>query len=517
MSNTESAGSTSLPTKNDYVEDTISVQPTPEEVAVDKRYVHDTFTNKTALNIDRNGGVLAALKGYAQGSPIKVTYFHNQYTATDERTNDSDFAKALNDVHHDLLQINEFEFKLRSPFDFTFDNGVLTSTVRGTGIVYPGFVPVVADFFLYELEPGYMGLFKVDTQPSRLSIKTGTFHEIAFVLDRFVSSDDITQIKLRVSDNAWFDKQRFLNGEATLLLYDDYAILQECDKWISLLLDYYNDKFWEQENYETFLRPDKVYDPYVIDFLRKTVSVEQLYKHPTQLLPKHKNHAWTIWEKLLNPKSIPWELVKSSYMVESKSVTMWDVHINALMNRDYLTAVEDTYAGEIFDYVVKEVDGSNLDTYNEFEKLLCAYLNNGVINAKQLMVCVENYLNVSEEEQFYTIPILMFLMRRLYNGIKTGNMRFKSDTSRELPIRLPFTDTVVVDNEFSIISVDDQKVVSIVDETGVVWPLKVGYVYYTTAGIKVDLSDILAEREITNITGTWYIVLSCGGGTIVTP
>ena len=395
----------------------------------------------------------------------------------------------------------------------------MVSEVRGTGVTYPGFNPVVSDFFLYELEPGKLALFKIDTTPNRLSIRTGTCHEIAFILDRFLDSNDIEQIKLRVSDEAWFDKQNYLNGEASLIMYDDWALIHECEKRIGILHDFYMDKFWNEGEYQSFLRPDGVYDPYLIRFYRSIFSVNDVGRLPQQYMRNLKNSQFTILEKIKAPKEVPWEILHDKCTVSVMENYMRDVYVSPLINRPYLVVDKslDITKDDVEYYIVGDVSGIDSSGYDNFQKILCAYLNNEVINSEMLLTEESNYLYWSDIEQFYKIPIIIYLMKKVVQGIRLGVIRFTKDVSREMPVQLTFDNTLVENDSITILSVNEQKVLGIIDENNNIWRPSMGYVKYLSDSVIIDLTSIFTERNITAIAGTWKVTMSTTGSVIRDP
>ena len=59
--------------------------PPPDEKLSNQKYVIDTTHNKTDVNTDRIAQVVADLKGYAEGTPLIVTYYKQNFSETTTR------------------------------------------------------------------------------------------------------------------------------------------------------------------------------------------------------------------------------------------------------------------------------------------------------------------------------------------------------------------------------------------------------------------------------------------------
>ena len=119
----------------------------------DEHVVRNTFINKTAVNEDIYQDHLDLLTTYTEGRIIYITYFSQQFDATDVQSNVVDLAMLTkDDVHIAWTQIRNFELRVKSEFEFNWDydtnnaefkgelkkyrNGVLISTENGIATAY---------------------------------------------------------------------------------------------------------------------------------------------------------------------------------------------------------------------------------------------------------------------------------------------------------------------------------------------------------------------------------------------
>ena len=85
------------------------VLPEPDDIYSKREYAKNTFNNQQAINIDRRAQIVNYMKGFAEGSPITVTYYKDQNPETDigGKLKISEFD--MNDVHYSYLRIHGFE------------------------------------------------------------------------------------------------------------------------------------------------------------------------------------------------------------------------------------------------------------------------------------------------------------------------------------------------------------------------------------------------------------------------
>ena len=495
----------STPEQNEHVIDNVTTQVSPEQRHVNKPYTKDSFINKNSLNIDRYSGVLNTLERFIAGSDITVTYYHNQVATTNDLSNDADRAESLDPVHSNVMRIESFQFKLQDPMDFAYDGENTSSEYRGTGICYSGFTPVVGDWFLYEIEAGVVGRFEVDGVPERLSIDSRTCHTIPFRLTGFPDEQEIQQYETRVRKVAWFDLQTFLLGNATLLTSESYEFIMQAERTIRLLKEFYYDKFYERLEYKSYLRPDSVYDPYIVDFMNKVVGYDNVYNAPQQLITNRKFDRHSIWNKLLNPDLVPWYLLKMSYTRKRRTYSTNSVSINCLLNREYVELTDGTESSmEITNpYIFEGLTDITSETYSDFDKLVCGYLNSKCIHTQTLVLCIDNFMLWSEMDQFYRIPIMLLLLKESVRNIREGSTRITNDLDSNLPSVIEFTESDLVNG---ILTLQGHVRVDIVDmetPTGIVSIPE--YTMHTLTGTVINIRKYCTNNDIEMNNEVWKI------------
>jgi len=291
-----------------------------------------TFLNKTALNASRFNEELGSLLGYQRGSPITVTYFRRMISEDNIKTIDSDYDILENDIHVDLEQINNFEFRVSGAFSFSWEEGEASSV--GEGTTYPGFEPKIGDMFIYSTgKHEALGLYVVsNVEP--LSLRQGAYHRINFYLKYRLSPKQTEELHKRIHSTVYFDKQKFLSENITLLNYTSAIQLNKLRKARIEIAKYYANNFYDRSMY-TYMRPDGYYDPYVITYINKKLSIPDVKVRPEQLVPIY-DYNKSIWSLFTDSEHVYLKQVYSHYYIVKREVMTFNTGMNSLINRPYV-------------------------------------------------------------------------------------------------------------------------------------------------------------------------------------
>lgn len=506
------------------VNDPQNVRPTPEKRILDRPWTDDTFANQNALNTNRQSRVIEMMKGYVEGTPLRVTYFHQMTANTNTKEAEID-PSGLHNVHQSWLQINNFEFKLTAGMQFGYDQEKNQSTYSGEGTTYPGMCPIMGDKFFYEVEPGHLIIFMITEPPQRLSIKSGTCHHIVFAATGLADADDIEILKQSVREVAWFSKRKFLTNESALLRADEVILMEDIDRLYVLLTNYYQERFFERMTYRTFVRPDKIYDPYLVDFLLKTTSLLEFQTYPLQLFPNPPGSALSIWTKLLYPDRVDWDVCLMDYQVQQRQPTYRDVRMNALINRPYLvlntagvsadaedgsewgsgstgnmdnlicpypcicpcSACSPGTSNPLFPF-----DGDKLSDYG---MLLMTYFDKQQIIPHLLIDLCTQYHKLSNMDQFYRIPVYMFLLTKLKQAIVDGVGDIKYDSPTFIPSKHKIDQEQITEDGLYSVDTNGAKVIGIVVTDGKQYLFTDRQVVYDGNMATVNLKALIDERQ----------------------
>ena len=335
----------------------------PDERMAQKKYVEDTFHNRTSVNVDRFPQVVDDLKGFAEGTPVKVIYYKEHYSETDIHGRHNT-EESLHNAHKSVLKIIDFEIRMTGALQYNHDTDEHISKMDGEAYTYPGFEPEVGDRFVYEIDHGKYGLFRIVKAPVRTSIRASTYFKISFSFIEYMTEELAAQIDEGVMDVAYFDKKRFLSEPGALLVHDEVVDMMFFKEQRARMIHYYQQKFLDEKIMYSFMRPDGVYDPYVTDFMMKILDFSDLGTLATQLYQDAPYLEDSIWRAFLDRnvplESVPTGMSKVLYKLGSKSVL-----VNSLINKYYMKFVDSKSLKDYIDELTNSGDDSGSGTEGE--------------------------------------------------------------------------------------------------------------------------------------------------------
>lgn len=403
-----------------------SVQVDHSTVLDQETHISATLNGQKTVN-ENNTDYINALIGYIKGSPVTVTWFHDINSETYKRTFQTDWAPSLNSVHYSFQKINNFKFILKGSFTFSYDQATAKSDLTGDGVLYPYFCPYQSDMFIYEIEDGVYGLYKLTEAPIRLSIRSNTCHQIKFSLLRYLNKDEYNKLLDCVDQEVYFDLSHFMATGGGFLTSDETVTAEKAKELRSSLINFYNTTFYDDKVFRTYIDSPCLYDPYVIEFWTKIVDIDKMPGYPTQLVSDPKNWKRSFWFHLLYPEILPKECIVTKAFRVLKRVNYRMVTINALSNHCFICISrhgKHTYPP----FKIPEAFDETIQTVPMEIKL---YIEKGKIRPPVLMALAKSIYKASRSAQFYYIPILVFLLNRLISALENGEDIVLGDLSAE--------------------------------------------------------------------------------------
>ena len=448
------------------------LQPSFDQNLSHKDFVDDTYHNVTAVNTDRRADIVKDLLGYAEGSPIEVTYYAKTDPESDVKGTHNNIDLKKGDVHKNRLKIHRFEMRLLSSLNYEHNAEDNFNMVSGEAVVYPGFNPNKGDQFVMEIGRGKWCMMGVNEVPTRMSIKSGTCYKIQFSANRWMDAATDAELEKHVISEAWFDKQRYLNEPGALLYHNEYVAMKFLDLHSAKLAQFYCNKFIDRKIMHSYIRPDDgVYDPYVTDFMFQVMDYNETGIIADQLIRDAPAMEVNFWRALLN-QTIPLEAVPTSSVVVKRVLGSKTVTANSLINKKYLTweegskslaeffeeedaaseegdsadnnvtvgdladADKDRIVGDLLLHIHPHyreclltccgnctacgdsvTDDSNtalayvLDGSDDYKNLIRDFLKYRKVNLTALMNCIKNVYKLPALQQFYKMPVYIFLAR----------------------------------------------------------------------------------------------------------
>ncbi len=415
-----SATGTSTPVSNKYISTPTPENPASDVRMMDKRYVSDTFNYRNELNVTRSAEILKDLRGVMQGSKITVTYFKQaQERSVTESTDALGYETVILDkVHTCTLMIHNCILVLTGPMSYEYDAEQTVSNLSGEAVTYPNFLPSMGDMFLYEMNDGSVGLFEITAVPERLSVRYNTCHKITFSLVEIVNNELMTKILGSVTQEAYFELNRFLAENGALLKTEEYQLIKLYKEKVPTLLNYYFDTFFESLEYNSLVRPDMIYDPYIVELFKLVISREVIPIRPLQLLASPPYLRRSIWWRLLFPDQVNDDLMLDMMTVNDCKVRFMSTMISALAGRTFLTLLTSDINTTKVCY---SEDCLTADHTKSAWRLIDNYFTSQTINTTTLINAINNVYQEPIEQQFYTILVYVVMMQKVMHSLESGH------------------------------------------------------------------------------------------------
>lgn len=328
------------------------------QAIMDESGVRATFLNNTSIDSDRFDNELTAVAGFPEGRIITVTYFSRNYPFLDVHTHVADInADMKDDVHLSWTQIRNFELRLPNEISIEYDKDSNLTNVSGEALVFAGFEPIINDAFFYKMRNGKIGVFLV-TGLERTGIGHDTYHRITFSLNGWLDANTRTQFQRQSSTIVYFDKQKFITGNHALLSTEGYIQQNELKQLRKEIVQNYVDRFYDN-TYSSFIRPDDIYDPYVVEYWNKKIGFTDCTIRPTQLLISMHGFTKTIWNVLTDGPIKLVQNIDKTYSIVTRAHRSMDTHFTSLIDKNYIAIGKDMQG------VTATSNGTNVDATDE--------------------------------------------------------------------------------------------------------------------------------------------------------
>lgn len=318
----------------------------------DERVVENTFINKTSVNEDVYADRQSYIAGFPEGRILVVTYFSQNRPITDTQSSVVDLSMSTkDDTHIAWTEIRNFELRCSSEIRFEYEQDSNRSKVNGEAIVFPRFSPRIGDMFIYELRNGKIGQFYV-SGVNRLALGQDTYHSITFTLQSYLTADERDRLRKQTTVVSYFDKQKYLVGNTAMLTTVGYSQKKDLLHIRSEIVEDYCERFYSSD-YSTFMRPDEIYDPYVVGYWNNVVSIRETPQgmRPLQLLVSMSNYSKTIWGLLTTNPIKNLKNVDRYVEIKTFNSTFWGANITALLNNKFIAIGKEaqTYDSQLID------------------------------------------------------------------------------------------------------------------------------------------------------------------------
>lgn len=328
----------------------------------------------------------------------------------------TDISPMAHPVHKDFTKILNFEMRLLEPLSPNFVEEDNSFDITGEAITYPGFIPHIGDEFFLEVGDGKIGEFKINNV-TPTSYRQGKYHKVNFEILNYVTAQIVERLDAGVRDTVYFDKNVYVGeGDYVFIKENSYVQLQELKKRHRELIQFYVNTFYS-EAWESFLRPDGIYDPYVVEFLRQRLSIRDSRRRPSQLYTRLTDYHTSIWYLFTDSEyNQTLDGINGTVHVNYLQADALSTDLNALINRYFLLLGEGNNQAQ---YVFStNFYSENIPSMTPLEKIVHTYITTRTINVATALELISEYRTMSKEDQFYFVPILIELIVVSIDAVK---------------------------------------------------------------------------------------------------
>ena len=204
------------------------------------------------------------------------------------------------------------------------------------------------------------------------------------------------------------------------------------------------------------MRYDNVYDPYLVQYLKKKLSLRDYYRRPEQLLTSlidyHKSFWWLLTDSVDRGNFSDISTVSSTKYYNAQAL---HPDTNAIINRNYIVLSDTSFSSNSSTYNLRNTtintnteyskhrkwincplctcnedstspnyifgssffDG-NFSNMSDEESLIYRYMKGMEFDISSAIELMKKFRNLSEENQFYFIPIYIDIVDNLIVKIK---------------------------------------------------------------------------------------------------
>jgi hypothetical protein len=414
-----SGNSSATSSQNTELKETDRIIPNNDNVTTDGdlaalAHISNTFSTRTALNIDQYENTFRDLMTYVEGIPVTVTYYHVNQPEQDIRTSPADIQPMGNPVHKDFTKILHFEMRLQDSLQPTFNPEDNSFDLNGEAVVYPGFEPNVGDQFLMQLDDGNVGEFKVNDK-TPMTYRQNRCYKIGFEILNLATDLIIRRLDSGVRETFIFEKVSYPGNDTyTLLKEQTYLDVMSFEQIRAALIKLYIRKFFN-EDWRAFVRPDGVYDPYVGEFMKKLLTYKEVKMRPQQIFRRLQDYDDSIWYQFKTDILETFSLIVPKFKKKYLAANALAVDHTALINRWYIALDPE---GEEYYVLSNAFYTRNKDSMTPLERILYTYITDRAINPTEVLTLVKDTQHMSDMMMFYTYPIYIELANVAINTLR---------------------------------------------------------------------------------------------------
>jgi hypothetical protein len=429
MALTPRSGSSTLPSNPNDSSNTVPTNlPTP---LADMPFISDSNLNKFAIDTTQYLNTTKQLVGFMKGKRISVTYYRLlNREGSNNRTQIADSPTLRNIINTEYQKISNLEITLPKGFEFTANNEQSNMSIVGQAQFYPNMNPNIGDLFLMGTGDGRIGICRI-SQVTPTNWRQDHIYITDFVIQEFLDETNQAVIEGAVTLRSVFSKQNYLGGTAALLSEESYTLLLKIAEVRNNLCRFYHQRFFDPDTC-TYIRPDGIYDPFVVQFMANKLTMDVIHVVPKILTGKNpKLYQQTLWARLEDRYNTSLAGLAPCCLLAPYGETRMGVFVTELYGRSIVMPTCDTDGTTPYLYTSAFYTG-NTTTMSVEELLVYNVITQRSMG--DLNILVTNYLDpvytLSADQQFYEIPLYIHLidmaMQSQYREVDAPSMSFAS-------------------------------------------------------------------------------------------
>lgn len=215
---------------------------------------------------------VGSLLKYVEGYPWTVNYYGQIVNTANTLEHVDPSTPSLNQPYYEIVGA---VLQVSSPLTNSYDEASAVTSVNGTALVPFKVTPNVGDLFMAQVDTGEDAFFIINSV-QRKTHRKDTLYEINYALYQYASSNPVllAQIKSKVQNTYYFNKDSDQEGVKLLTTSAEHQTRLDIKSLVLESEQFYFAKFLKKE-VGTIIIPgvaDRVYDPYLVSFIAKTVS-----------------------------------------------------------------------------------------------------------------------------------------------------------------------------------------------------------------------------------------------------
>ncbi|MNM24602.1 hypothetical protein D3C81_350350 [compost metagenome] len=303
--------------------------------------------------------------------------------------------------------------------------------------------PVRHDVMVMDIGDGHAGLFAITEQPEIRNYTANKVYYLTYQLLGIMTKQLDEELETRTIERMVYSKDSILHGGAAVITTDEEQVGKELFGWSNTIANnILRRHFWSPENtivFETKDGRDKVYDPYLVNFLNAMITPDQrtLYPPINQFSTQYgglENGRWgtiNVWEvllrgdmNLLSQCTHEAAMIQTTRLVNTRlygnlrsSKIKWFIATNpedfksykAYLNMDgYPILMPGNEVGISYIFSKDFYEGRPT---GEFENIVYSTLSTQIVDHKRLLAYCKTYFTLTTEEQLYHGAILLLLLK----------------------------------------------------------------------------------------------------------